>query len=1311
MLEHIAGRPNVVWKRNQVVLVLLFWIWRVVKGASGGPRFFYIPRINRFLTRFSPWQIIVATLSTVYAFRNADSLLGLGSPEPLANLYSPDFFRATWLTTALDAGFATAMPIQPKFLRDIFSMLFFFYYLVYARDADEKLRRYRAICTVEMLRTTWNKTTNPYIRALTYIDRPSVTLVRRFTLDRPAGSAYTKPISCMLFYAHSTRELAWCSELIYDIPGGGFVSMSPDHHEERLRLWTKRTGRPVLALDYGKAPEYPFPWALNEAFDVYRILTESNGKAIGMLSGRPINIVISGDSAGANIAVALTTKIIERSQSTSTQLSSSRGTATTVRLQPNPSIPPLPYPTALVLSYPALDFNFTSWMTKQNLDVLRSEHRAQSTLAASAHDAPPTRTSSTSSPSAGASLKEDERVGRRERKKAHSRKSSTVNLRALNRMAEQKDHMGHKSPLATFRDVKTRTTVASTSTSDTINPTPIPTAEDDRGNSGEVVMGVKRKRTWSQSLTGAVKSLAAPLSPVISSSSHKTSSSSENSSSTANSGSTSTTKVSASTPSRPSSGPRAASFRTRLRDHVSSELGSLEVNTSDLTPTSAPPPNVFRFPPPTRSLSSHPSSEGASANATPGGVDADDEDDDGDLDDIPEAERIYYRLAEKDKPLSARVLYGSEAEPEMGEFSAPPSNSASQFGLGLGSSSASGAAVPLQGSPAPMSNSVSVSFSPDLPTPGEPERHQAEFAWEVVNMGSEERAAADAAAVAGGAKKKVPIGTRLTMTSRAGFFQDRVVSPSMMRAMAILYVGPKRNPDFTTDYYISPILTPAHVLVDFPPVLMISGEKDPFVDDTVIFGGRLREAKRAKRKELLASSNSAPRSPTVGPKSTLGLKGEDARRVREDSLRYEEEEDWVEMRIIEGWGHGFLQMTSRLMLGKKAVGVVDDMADWIGDAFSIAGSSLAPASPVLPQAVNGVASSKSAAPPTKRRASPPRSSLAPTASDVPPPRHRPHSGSGSRSSAGTPTPTPQGYTGFSTSTKSKLSTSELPPASSETETDTPLSFTVGKRHSPPNTSTNLANSAAPTRPSLGRTSSTGSSSTRSSYARSRAAEPSSAQAPPHRRRTTSRRRSHQRGDEDQRDAPEAGDDDDDDDDDDGATTVVAGNGSPTRSIVSPTTSISVPAKPLPTGRRASYGDGEENGPLTPVASPRLMPEIFSTNFFSGTTTNGSSTPKQPASAIPASLSLSSSSNGGADNNSSGTSTPLLSQGELMRRRRMDAVFGMGESEDPEALSVDEHDAMMSLPSTRAPSPVVTKRGLRRADPSSGANGGGGGRTR
>jgi len=130
--------------------------------------------------------------------------------------------------------------------------------------------------------------------------------------------------------------------------------------------------------------------------------------------------------------------------------------------------------------------------------------------------------------------------------------------------------------------------------------------------------------------------------------------------------------------------------------------------------------------------------------------------------------------------------------------------------------------------------------------------------------------------------------------------------------MAILYIGPHRNPDFATDYHISPILAPNHLLAEFPPLLMQCGEKDPFVDDTVIFAGRVREAKRARKVELdLALSGKSARfgeslrmSSLDHPhsRSTTEMKRE------RDKLASESESDWVQMVLFAGWSHGYLQM-------------------------------------------------------------------------------------------------------------------------------------------------------------------------------------------------------------------------------------------------------------------------------------------------------------------------------------------------------------------------------------------------------------------
>ena len=51
-----------------------------------------------------------------------------------------------------------------------------------------QLRKYRAVCTVEMLRTTWEKTSNPYLRIFTAGDRPKIRIKRRVLLPRDRKS-------------------------------------------------------------------------------------------------------------------------------------------------------------------------------------------------------------------------------------------------------------------------------------------------------------------------------------------------------------------------------------------------------------------------------------------------------------------------------------------------------------------------------------------------------------------------------------------------------------------------------------------------------------------------------------------------------------------------------------------------------------------------------------------------------------------------------------------------------------------------------------------------------------------------------------------------------------------------------------------------------------------------------------------------------------------------------------------------------------------------------------------------------------------
>jgi len=144
-LDHLLGRPSASFKRSQVVLVLGFWLAVVVRSPRDGPRALYLRKLSRLLRasslaqvaspaailrrrpllllllllllrgarrarpdpslpplrsdgltppasllwlraaeRFTPWQIVCATLTAVYALRHIADLVGLGCSSPVS---------------------------------------------------------------------------------------------------------------------------------------------------------------------------------------------------------------------------------------------------------------------------------------------------------------------------------------------------------------------------------------------------------------------------------------------------------------------------------------------------------------------------------------------------------------------------------------------------------------------------------------------------------------------------------------------------------------------------------------------------------------------------------------------------------------------------------------------------------------------------------------------------------------------------------------------------------------------------------------------------------------------------------------------------------------------------------------------------------------------------------------------------------------------------------------------------------------------------------------------------------------------------
>jgi acetyl esterase len=82
--------------------------------------------------------------------------------------------------------------------------------------------------------------------------------------------------------------------LLLYLHGGGFVVGDLDTHDAPCRVLCRHAGVDVLAVEYRKAPEHPFPGYLEDA-----------RTAFGWASERYERVTVAGDSAGGNLAATL----------------------------------------------------------------------------------------------------------------------------------------------------------------------------------------------------------------------------------------------------------------------------------------------------------------------------------------------------------------------------------------------------------------------------------------------------------------------------------------------------------------------------------------------------------------------------------------------------------------------------------------------------------------------------------------------------------------------------------------------------------------------------------------------------------------------------------------------------------------------------------------------------------------------------------------------------------------------------------------------------------------------------------------------
>lgn len=91
------------------------------------------------------------------------------------------------------------------------------------------------------------------------------------------------------------------SKVLLYFHGGGYVIGSPKTHRSLVLELSRVSGLKALSVDYGLAPENPFPAAVDDALAVYKALLDGGTPAK--------NVVIAGDSAGGGLSLALMLKI------------------------------------------------------------------------------------------------------------------------------------------------------------------------------------------------------------------------------------------------------------------------------------------------------------------------------------------------------------------------------------------------------------------------------------------------------------------------------------------------------------------------------------------------------------------------------------------------------------------------------------------------------------------------------------------------------------------------------------------------------------------------------------------------------------------------------------------------------------------------------------------------------------------------------------------------------------------------------------------------------------------------------------------
>ncbi|MFY0408287.1 alpha/beta hydrolase [Solicola sp. PLA-1-18] len=83
--------------------------------------------------------------------------------------------------------------------------------------------------------------------------------------------------------------------------GGGWVTGTLERYDTVARELARRSGCAVVVVEYRKAPEFPFPAAVDDSWQALRWVSEH----LVDIAGSRVPLVVAGDSAGGNLAAVM----------------------------------------------------------------------------------------------------------------------------------------------------------------------------------------------------------------------------------------------------------------------------------------------------------------------------------------------------------------------------------------------------------------------------------------------------------------------------------------------------------------------------------------------------------------------------------------------------------------------------------------------------------------------------------------------------------------------------------------------------------------------------------------------------------------------------------------------------------------------------------------------------------------------------------------------------------------------------------------------------------------------------------------------